>query len=90
MNMKTEKIVMMDSDEAASIQTVTGWVDRQGRFWGKDENQARWCGATHRKCKTNLMSTLFIALMAIAKNATAKAARRSSLPLSARYGPESR
>ncbi|VAC66276.1 Uncharacterised protein [Enterobacter hormaechei] len=51
MNMKTEKIVMMDSDEAASIQTVTGWVDRQGRFWGKDENQARWCGATHRKCK---------------------------------------
>ncbi|WP_407226469.1 hypothetical protein [Enterobacter roggenkampii] len=51
MNMKTEKIVMMDSDEAASIQTVTGWVDRQGRFWGSDEHQARWCGATHRKCK---------------------------------------
>ncbi|EHE7802992.1 hypothetical protein ACLIAG_004363 [Enterobacter hormaechei] len=51
MNMKTEKIVMMDSDEAASIQTVTGWVDRQGRFWGGDEHQARWCGATHRKCK---------------------------------------
>ncbi len=50
MNMKTEKIVMMDSDEAASIQTVTGWVDRHGRFWGKDEHQARWCGATHRKC----------------------------------------
>jgi hypothetical protein len=39
MNMKTEKIVMMDSDEAASIQTVTGWVDRQGRFWGGDEHQ---------------------------------------------------
>ncbi|HAT6800607.1 TPA: hypothetical protein JAN03_00980 [Citrobacter freundii] len=51
MNMKTEKIVMMDSDEAASIQTVTGWVDRHGRFWGGDEHQARWCGATHRKCK---------------------------------------
>lgn len=49
--MKTEKIVMMDSDEAASIQTLTGWVDRQGRFWGNDEYQARWCGATHRKCK---------------------------------------
>ncbi|MDE9687494.1 hypothetical protein R4T22_18735 [Citrobacter portucalensis] len=43
MNMKTEKIVMMDSDEAASIQTVTGWVDRQGRFWGGDEHQARCC-----------------------------------------------
>ncbi|MGM8922553.1 hypothetical protein ACS6O0_06695 [Enterobacter hormaechei subsp. steigerwaltii] len=51
MNMKTEKIVMMDSDEAASILTVTGWVDRQGRYWGSDEHQARWCGATHRKCK---------------------------------------
>jgi hypothetical protein len=48
---QNEKIVMMDSDEAASIQTVTGWVDRHGRFWGKDEHQARWCGATHRKCK---------------------------------------
>lgn len=46
-----EKIVMMDSDEAASIKTITGWVDRQGRFWGNDEHQARWCGATHRKCK---------------------------------------
>jgi hypothetical protein len=51
MNKQNEKIVMMDSDEAASIQTVTGWVDRQGRFWGKDEYQARWCGATHRKCQ---------------------------------------
>ncbi|UXY09028.1 BREX-1 system adenine-specific DNA-methyltransferase PglX [Kosakonia sp. ML.JS2a] len=49
--MNTEKIVMMDSDEAASIQTVTGWVDRYGRFWGKDEVAARWSGATHRKCK---------------------------------------
>ena len=48
---QTEKIVMMESDEAASIQTVTGWVDRHGRFWGKDEYQARWCGATHRKCQ---------------------------------------
>lgn len=49
--MKTEKIVMMDSDEAASIQTITGWVDRNGRFWGDDERMARWCGATHLKCK---------------------------------------
>ncbi|VTM70310.1 hypothetical protein Q8726_21280 [Raoultella ornithinolytica] len=51
MNMKTEKIVMMDSDEAASLQTLTGWVARDGRFWGDDEHMARWCGATHRKCK---------------------------------------
>ncbi|MCS3433672.1 hypothetical protein [Klebsiella sp. BIGb0407] len=45
------KTIMMDSPAAASIQTVTGWVDRDGRFWGNDEYQARWCGATHRKCK---------------------------------------
>lgn len=51
MNNKIEKIVMMDSDEAASIKTVTGWVARDGRFWGNDEHMARWCGATHRKCK---------------------------------------
>ncbi|CAK0702971.1 hypothetical protein GFB19_02925 [Escherichia coli] len=51
MSKKIEKIVMMESDEAASIKTVTGWVDRQGRYWGNDEHQARWCGATHRKCK---------------------------------------
>lgn len=51
MKEQSEKIVLMDSPEAASIQTLTGWVDRQGRYWGNDENQARWCGATHRKCK---------------------------------------
>lgn len=51
--MENEKIVMMDSDEAASIQTLTGWVDRHGRYWGNDERMARWAGATHRKCKNN-------------------------------------
>jgi hypothetical protein len=38
MNNKIEKIVMMDSDEAASIKTVTGWVARDGLFWGNDEH----------------------------------------------------
>lgn len=42
--------VLYDSPEAASIQTVTGWVARTGEFWGKDEHMARWCGATHKKC----------------------------------------
>lgn len=45
------KVILMDSPEAASIQTLTGWVDRHGRFWGNNEHHARWCGATHRKCK---------------------------------------
>ncbi len=53
MKNKSEKIVMMESNEAASIQTLTGWVDRQGRYWGEDEYQARWSGATHRKCIKN-------------------------------------
>ena len=53
--MSTNKnaIVMYESDEAASIQTLTGWVDRHGRYWGENEHQARWCGATHRKCAEN-------------------------------------
>ncbi|MCV4285042.1 hypothetical protein [Pseudomonas capsici] len=48
--MPEEKVVMYESAEAASIQTVTGWVDANGRFWGKDEHTARYCGSTHRKC----------------------------------------
>jgi hypothetical protein len=50
MKQKEEKIVMYESDEVASIRTVTGWVDRHGRFWGKDENMARYAGSTHRLC----------------------------------------
>lgn len=46
-------VVMYESDEAASIQTVTGWVDRNGRFWGHDEHMARYCGSTHRICSKN-------------------------------------
>lgn len=48
-----EKIIMRDSPEAASIQTVTGWVSSTGRFWGKDERMARFDGATHEKCDKN-------------------------------------
>lgn len=51
--MPEEKVVMYESPEAASIQTVTGWVDRSGRFWGQDEHMARYCGSTHRQCANN-------------------------------------
>ncbi|WP_339518876.1 hypothetical protein [Pseudomonas proteolytica] len=51
--MPEEKVVMYESPQAASIQTVTGWVGDDGRFWGKDEHMARWCGATHRQCEKN-------------------------------------
>ncbi|MCJ7959105.1 MAG: hypothetical protein MUW57_21840 [Pseudomonas sp.] len=46
-------IIMYDAPEAASLQTVTGWVSADGRFFGADENLARYCGATHRRCDVN-------------------------------------
>lgn len=50
--MKTEEqVVMADSEEAASIKTVTGWVSRTGRFWGNDEHMARYDGSTHKVCE---------------------------------------
>ncbi|MDR0189392.1 hypothetical protein RCO22_10625 [Pseudomonas yamanorum] len=46
-------IIMYEAPEAASLQTVTGWVSADGRFFGADENLARYCGATHRRCDVN-------------------------------------
>lgn len=41
-----------DSPEAAKFVTgIEGWVDRHGRFWGKDERMARWSGCTHKPCE---------------------------------------
>lgn len=48
--MSGEPMVLSTSDEAASIKTVTGWVDRHGRFWGDDERIARYSGCTHVEC----------------------------------------
>jgi hypothetical protein len=45
-------MIFPDSLEAASYQTVQGWVSRTGVFFGKDEEMARDHGATHVKCKT--------------------------------------
>jgi hypothetical protein len=46
-------IIMFDAPEAASLKTVTGWVSSDGRFFGNDENLARYCGATHRRYDVN-------------------------------------
>ena len=47
-----EAQVMYDSDEAAEVRwNISGWVDRNGRFWGNDEHMARWSGCTHIKCE---------------------------------------
>jgi hypothetical protein len=51
--MTEEKIVMYDSDEAAQFKTnISGWVSRDGHFFGIDERTARYSGCTHRKCET--------------------------------------
>ncbi len=47
------KVIMRDSDEAASIKTVTGWVSASGHFFGDDERTARYNGSTHQRCENN-------------------------------------
>ena len=45
------KPIFPESDEAAKFVTgLSGWMDREGRFWGNDEKTARYCGSTHRHC----------------------------------------
>lgn len=50
--MSKSEIILMDSPEAARLVTVTGWASRDGRFFGKDEEAARYSGATHRRCSS--------------------------------------
>lgn len=50
MSMSETKVVMRESDEAAKLVTVTGWVSRHGQFFGDDERTARWAGCTHEVC----------------------------------------
>jgi len=43
--------IFPESKESAKFVTgISGWVDREGRFYGKDEALARWSGATHKRC----------------------------------------
>lgn len=48
---KVDKVVLYDSPEAASFVTVTGWMSRNGIFYGDDERTARWYGCTHIPCE---------------------------------------
>lgn len=52
-----QKQVLYDSPEAASVQTVTGWVSRTGVFFGDDEHQARVFGCTHFRCSCGVVAT---------------------------------
>ena len=48
--MADKKIIMRESDDAAQIKTVTGWVSADGRWFGDDERTARYAGSTHQLC----------------------------------------
>ena len=46
-----DNIILDSSDQAARlVQGISGWVDRHGRFFGKDEKAARRSGSTHNTC----------------------------------------
>jgi len=49
---KTE-IIKYDSHEAAQQVSITGWVSRDGRFFGNNEHAARHAGCTHVACSTD-------------------------------------
>lgn len=45
-----EQVLYTSGDVATHVTNIEGWVDRHGRFWGKDEHMARWSGCTHIIC----------------------------------------
>lgn len=47
---EAQKRILYDSPKAARLMTVTGWVSSLGRFFGNDEDLARYNGSTHRVC----------------------------------------
>lgn len=48
---KSNEIILDTSDEAAQLKTITGWVSKDGRFYGSDESIARFAGCTHKTCE---------------------------------------
>lgn len=50
MGNESQQIILDTDDRAATLETVTGWVSRNGRFYGNDERLARYDGCTHRAC----------------------------------------
>ncbi len=44
------EMILPDDERAAKLVTVTGWVSRDGRFYGEDERIARYAGSTHSRC----------------------------------------
>jgi len=51
--MPDEKQIVRYSDDAAAryVTDISGWVSRDGRFFGKNEHTARMSGCTHYECR---------------------------------------
>lgn len=50
--MKTNEIILYEDQSAARfVENISGWVDKNGRFFGKDEHMARHSSCTHRRCE---------------------------------------
>lgn len=50
--MATKPQILFGSDEAAKfVHDIKGWVSSDGRFFGTDEQSARYAGCTHSKCE---------------------------------------
>jgi hypothetical protein len=48
----TDKIILIDSDEAATYMTnIKGWVSSLGNYFGGNERIARYDGCTHKYCE---------------------------------------
>ncbi len=47
----TDEMILIDSEEAAKLGTVEGWISRHGRFYGYCESAARHDGCTHVYCE---------------------------------------
>ena len=45
-----DDVILPSDDRAAKLVTVTGWVSRDGLFFGANERTARWSGSTHAVC----------------------------------------
>ena len=45
-----EKIISIDSHEAAEYKSVEGWASANSQYFGEDEYSARYDGCTHVRC----------------------------------------
>jgi len=48
--MESEIILYGSEDAAKYVTNISGWVDRNGRFFGEDKHMAMYSGCTHRPC----------------------------------------